>query len=321
MKLDRSVENPRFLTPPATHIRSDERPTIYSTVARLLALFQLTKPRIMVLVLITGITALILEGSLLLHPVKFLLFMLGLYMTGGAANAFNQYFERDIDALMTRTRRRRPLPLRLISPSEAVIFSSILGLAGVILLGTVFNLLTALLAGGTMLFYAIVYTLWLKPNTAQNIVIGGIAGAMAPVGAWTAATGHMAMTPWILFAIVFFWTPPHFWSLALYFKSDYEQTRLPMMPVVKGVETTLRLIFIYSLVLVATSLVYLFTGGGWIYGISATILGGILIQKAGAARKSKDRQSMWRLFTFSLYYLFGLLAVMVVDKLISGRGL
>jgi len=321
MKLDRSVDITRLNGPQVKRISPDEKAVTLSISERLSALVQLTKPRIMSLVLITGTTALILEGSLISHPVKFLLFLLGLYMTGGAANAFNQYFERDIDARMTRTRQRRPLPLGLISAAEAVVFSSILGLAGVILLGAVFNLLTALLAGGTMLFYALIYTLWLKPNTPQNIVIGGIAGAMAPVGAWTAATGHMAVVPWILFAIVFVWTPPHFWSLALYFKSDYEQTHLPMMPVVKGEDATLRLIFIYSLVLVGVSLTYLLIGGGWIYGLAALGLGIFLIHKAWTTWRRKNRGAMWNLFTFSIFYLFGLFAAMVADKLILGRGL
>lgn len=306
--------------PPVKLIPPNQKASLLSITNRISAFIQLTKPRIMFLVLITGATALIIEGSLISHPIEFLIFLLGLYMTGGAANAFNQYFERDIDSLMTRTRKRRPLPLGLISSSEAVVFSTVLGLAGVILLGAVFNLLTAFLAGGTMLFYALFYTLWLKPNTPHNIVIGGIAGAMAPVGAWTAATGQMAITPWILFAIVFFWTPPHFWSLALYFRSDYEKARLPMLPVVRGTDATLRLIFIYSLILVAVSLSYLLAGGGWIYGLAAFALGFILIRKSWITWRRKGRESMRDLFAFSIFYLLALFASVIMDSLISGRG-
>jgi protoheme IX farnesyltransferase len=204
------------------------------------------------------------------------------------------------------------LPKGLISARQAAVFSSILGLSGVVLLWLAFNPLTAILAAGTMLFYSLFYTLWLKPNTPQNIVIGGIAGAMAPVGAWTAATGGMALTPWILFAIVFFWTPPHFWSLALHFRSDYEKIDLPMMPVVKGFVATMRLILIYSVVLVVISLIYIPVAGGWIYGSVAVLLGITLIH-----RVRKGPESMWKLFTFSIFYLFGLFAAMTLDKIVA----
>jgi protoheme IX farnesyltransferase len=280
------------------------------------SLFQLTKPKIMLLVIVTGATALVLEGSFLTRPLHFILFLIGLYMTGGAANAFNQYFEHDIDARMSRTKNRRPIPMGRLSPKTAFWFSSALAVSGVALLGVVFNILTAILALATIQFYSLVYTLWLKKNTPQNIVIGGIAGAMAPVGAWAAATGSTAPTPWILFAIVFLWTPPHFWSLALRYHDDYRATGLPMMPLAKGTDGTLRRIFYYTLGLVAVSFLYGLTGGGWLYLAAAIILGGLFIYKTFLALRSKQIAAIWAVFTYSILYLFGLFITMVVDKLI-----
>lgn len=270
----------------------------------------------MLLVLITGGTALILEGSFLSQPIKFVVFLIGLYMTGGAANAFNQYFERDIDARMKRTMKRRPLPMGRISSREAAAFSIILGGTGVMLLAVTFNVLTAGLSLATLLFYSLFYTLYLKPNTPQNIVIGGIAGAMAPIGAWTAATGAVTWTPIILFLIVFFWTPPHFWSLALCYKDDYERARLPMMPVIRGEKSTFRQIQIYTIIVIATSFAYMFTGGGIFYGVSALLLGAGLIKSTINARKSLDKSALWKLFGFSIIYLFGLFLAMIGDKFV-----
>lgn len=286
------------------------------SMKRLVALAQLTKPKIMLLVLVTGGTALVLEGSLLSDPVRFLLFLAGLYMTGGAANAFNQYFERDIDARMTRTRKRRPLPRGMVSPPQALVFSIVLGSAGVALLAALFNLLTAALALATILFYSLVYTLWLKPTTEYNIVIGGIAGAIVPVGAWAAGAGAIGVTPMILFLIIFLWTPPHFWSLALYYRSDYEHARLSMLPVVKGAAVTLREISVYSVILVAASFGYAFSGGGGIYIGAAGILGAALLRQVWLAYRWRDSTRLWRLFSFTILYLSGLFVAMIIDNLI-----
>ncbi len=277
---------------------------------------QLTKPSIMLLVLFTGTAALILEGSLLSEPIKFVLVLLGLYLTGGCANALNQYFERDLDAKMTRTRNRRPLPTGKLSPNQALIFSTAIGLFGVILFAYFFNWLTAALALGTILFYSLYYTLWLKPNTAQNIVIGGIAGAMAPVGAWAAATNSMDVTPWIMFLIIFLWTPPHFWALALYCKDDYRLTGLPMMPIVKGDDSTRVQILVYSIILVSVSMTLGFFGIGWIYLVTALILGFLFIQKAYQLYREKSDKKARGLFGFSLIYLFGLFAAMMIEGVI-----
>lgn len=279
---------------------------------------QLTKPRIMLLVLLTGACALVMEGSMLHQPLRFFLFLLGLYLTGGSANAFNQYFERDIDSRMSRTVRRRPLPQGALTPAGALIFAVGIAVAGVLLLGLVFNWLTAALSMTTILFYSLVYTLILKPSTYLNIVIGGAAGAMAPVGAWAAATGGTAFAPWTIFLIVFLWTPPHFWSLALVYQHDYERVGLPMLPVVKGDDNTLTQIFRYSVALVAGSLTPLLFGSGLLYAIIAAVLGVIFIRKAVAARRGKTKPLIRGLFHFSIIYLLTLLVGLIVDKLVAG---
>jgi heme o synthase len=279
--------------------------------------FQLTKPRIMLLVVITGATALLIERSLISDPFRFFLVMLALYLTGGSANALNQYFERAIDAKMTRTSNRRPLPQKKISPTGALIFSLGIGVLGVLIFGFVFNWYTAFLSLGTILFYSLIYTLLLKPNTPQNIVIGGIAGAMAPVGAWVAATGEMSITPWILFAIIFFWTPPHFWALALFYKDDYYKSQLPMMPIVKGNTKTLRQIVVYSAILVASTLALYFEGAGWIYLTIATILGLYFMKYAVVAFKTRSEKQYKKLFAYSIIYLFLIFVTVVVDNILQ----
>jgi heme o synthase len=279
---------------------------------------QLTKPSIMLLVLVTGATSLVLEGSLLGNPLRFALVLVGLYLTGGCANALNQYLERDVDARMTRTRNRRPLPLHRLSEFQALVFAIVIGILGVLLYGLVFNWLTALLSLATILFYSFVYTLLLKPNTWRNIVIGGAAGAMAPVGTWAAATGGTALAPWLLFLIVFLWTPPHFWSLALGMKEDYKRVGYPMLPVVKGDAAALNQILVYSLLVVVASLSLYYAGAGRLYLASATVLGTLLIWKAVIARKHRERKMIRGLFGYSIIYLFALCAALVIDKLAEG---
>lgn len=278
---------------------------------------QLTKPTIMLLVLFTGSTALVVEGSLIGAPVKFFLVLLGLYLTGGCANALNQYFERNIDAKMKRTSHKRPLPSGRLNPTKALVFSICIGVIGVLIFALFFNLLTAVLSLATILFYAFFYTLYLKPNTDQNIVIGGIAGAMAPVGAWTAATGHMDIIPWILFAIIFFWTPPHFWALALFCQDDYKSAKLPMMPIVRGEKTTLRQIVLYSFVLLFVSLSLLAFGAGWFYMAIALILGVTLINKSIKALRFSNEKIFKGLFAYSILYLFGIFTAIMIDGFIS----
>jgi heme o synthase len=280
------------------------------------AYINLTKPTIMLLVVFTGSAALVLEGSFLHDPWRFFLVLAGLYLTGGSANALNQYFERDIDSQMSRTQRRRPLPLAQISPLSALIFSVSIGVAGVVLFAVFFNWLTAFLALGTLLFYSLYYTLWLKPRTFQNIVIGGVAGSMAPVGAWTAATGSMSWEPWILFAIVFFWTPPHFWALAMVCKDDYKKVGLPMLPVIKGDKVTLDYILYYTVVVVAVSFTLLIASFSWLYLIASVILGSLFLQKAWYVRRNFQLPLMRKLFGYSIVYLLALFAIIIIDGLV-----
>lgn len=284
---------------------------------RVINYIQLTKPTIMFLVVFTGATAAFLEGSLAQEPLRLLLFLVGLYLTGGSANALNQYFERNIDARMKRTAKRRPLPSGQLKPLEALVFSIVIGLVGTFLLAFFFNWLTALLSLATILFYGLFYTLWLKPRTEWNIVIGGVAGAIGPVGAWTAATGTISLEPWLLFMIIFAWTPPHFWALALFCKDDYRRTGLPMMPVVKGDDATLKQIWWYSLVMVLISLTPVFYDAGLIYLSLTLLLGLSFLQKVRIARKEKDDKSFRSLFFYSIVYLFAVFGALTLDKVIQ----
>jgi protoheme IX farnesyltransferase len=276
--------------------------------------FQLTKPTIMLLVIITGATALVMEGSLLSQPGNFLFVLIALYLTGGSANALNQYFERDIDSLMERTKNRRPLPLGRIKATNAFIFSVSIGVIGVLMFGLIFNWLTALLSLATILFYSLFYTLYLKPNTRNNIVIGGIAGAMAPVGAWTAATGEFALAPWILFLIIFLWTPPHFWALAAFRTEDYKKSGLPMLPVVKGVDFTMKQILIYSIILVAATLSLYWVYSSWIYLAVAIVTGFMFLKKSYLAKKDQSQKQLRGLFGYSILYLFALFFTIIIES-------
>ena len=268
----------------------------------------------MLLVIITGATALVMEGSLLNQPFKFFLVLFALYLTGGSANALNQFFERDIDSLMERTKNRRPLPLGRLKAINAFVFSISIGVIGVLMFGFIFNWLTALLSLVTILFYSLFYTLYLKPNTKSNIVIGGIAGAMAPVGAWTAATGEFALAPWILFLIIFLWTPPHFWALAAFRKDDYKKSGLPMLPVVMGVDFTMKQIVIYSFILVIATLSLYTVYSSLIYLAVALSTGYLFLKKSYMAKKEQTEKQFRGLFGYSILYLFALFFTIIIES-------
>ena len=279
---------------------------------------QLMKPAIMLLVLLTGSAALVLEKSLLLMPwpvgaIHFLLVLLGLMLTGGSANAFNMYLERQIDGRMARTKDRRPLPLRKIRPQDALIFAIIIGALGVLLFVIFFNLLSALLSLATILFYSFFYTIFLKPRTPYNIVVGGIAGAMAPIIGWAAVSGSFAVTPFILFAIIFLWTPPHFWALAIHHEDDYRLVKYPMMPISRGVKGTRLQILFYVIGLVLVSGLCLRVGSGSVYAILAVIMGGIFVLKSAQFVVSKSDDKAYGLFRFSIAYLLVLFSGLIVD--------
>ncbi|HEY3155776.1 MAG TPA: heme o synthase [Candidatus Eisenbacteria bacterium] len=277
---------------------------------------QLTKPRIVLLVLVTALASLVMEGSLLHRPWQFLLVLCGITMVAGSANAFNQYFERDLDAQMARTRTRRPLPLHRVPPGNALVFAIAVGILSVALLFWIANPLSAWLALGTILFYGFGYTLWLKPRTVHNIVIGGAAGAMGPVIAWAAASGGLALAPILMFLVIFLWTPPHFWALALCVKEDYRAVRIPMLPLVRGDAETYRQIEIYSVALVALTLAMPFLRtGGLIYALLALGLGGVFVWKAVRARRLATVRSAWDVFGFSILYLFVLFLGLIADAI------
>ena len=283
----------------------------------MLKYLQLTKPSIMLLVIITGAASLAVQGSLTHHPLASLLILLGLGLTGGSANAFNMYFERDIDAQMSRTRNRRPLPKGELKPVFALAFAIAIGIFGIAIFIAFFNILSAVMALATIIYYALFYTLVLKPHTVHNIVIGGAAGAMGPVIAWAASSGSLAIQPILLFLIIFLWSPPHFWALAIYLKKDYELVKYPMLPVVKGEKSTKNQIVAYTILLILSSGFLVSLGGGVIYLAAVLIGGGILFSKAMVLKKSAAGQAARKYFGISIIYLFALFMSLIADNLLK----
>ena len=271
----------------------------------------------MLLVAITGAAGLVLEGSLLNDPVRFTVALLLVSLAGGSANAFNQAFERDRDGQMERTKKKRPLPAKKISAVEAFVVASTLGVVSVVSFWYWYNPLAALLSAGTIIFYAFFYTLYLKPRTPQNIVIGGAAGAMAPVIGWAAGSGTLGVEPILMFLIIFFWTPPHFWALALCLKEDYKRVNLPMMPLIIGDARTWKLIVIYTILTLAVSGGLFFYGTGILYAVTATGLGALFMRKIIKARSDASVKSAWGVFGYSIVYLLVLFIALIVDKGIS----
>jgi heme o synthase len=278
----------------------------------------LSKPRIITLLLITTVPAMILADNGL--PSLWLMFatVVGGTLAAGGANAFNCYVDRDIDELMHRT-QSRPLPLGKIEPTNALAFGVALEAAAFALLLLSSNLLAATLALSATWFYVFVYTLWLKRRTPQNIVIGGAAGAVPPLVGWAAVTGHLAVAPFVLFAIIFLWTPPHFWALSIKYRDDYARANVPMLPVVATLESTKNQIFAYTLVLVPASLTLLATGTvSWIYGGAAVLLGAMFIAEAWRLRSSEGPAGAMAVFRASITYLALIFIAVAADKLILG---
>jgi len=282
------------------------------------AYVSLSKPRIITLLLITTVPAMILANDGL--PSLWLMFatVVGGTLAAGGANAFNCYIDRDIDELMHRT-QGRPLPLGKIEPANALVFGVTLEVLAFALLALSSNLLAATLALSATWFYVFVYTLWLKRRTPHNIVIGGAAGAVPPLVGWAAVTNNLAVAPVILFAIIFLWTPPHFWALSIKYRDDYARADVPMLPVVATLESTKNQIFAYTLVLVPVSLLLLATGTvGWIYGAAAVVLGGMFIVEAWRLRASEGAAGAMAVFRASIYYLAFIFIAVAADRLILG---
>lgn len=287
--------------------------------------FALTKPRVMTLVIFTGLCGL-LAAPVTIHPVLAFTAILCIAVGAGGAAALNQWWEADIDAGMKRT-AARPLPAGRMDRNAARDFGIALSVGSVGVMGLANGWLCAAILAVSIVYYAWFYTIWLKPRTPQNIVIGGGAGAFPPVIGWIAATQEITAMPVLLFLIIFFWTPPHFWALALFVKTDYAKVGIPMMPVVAGEASTRRQIFVYSLLLLplAVSPWLIPNGTGAVYGLSAVVLGLLFLALATRvgfrqASEQDDMKPEKQLFAFSVFYLFALFAALVADRLATVQG-
>jgi protoheme IX farnesyltransferase len=277
----------------------------------------LMKPRVMSLVVFTALTGIALAPEPM-HPVLAGIALLCIAVGAGASGALNMWYDADIDALMQRT-AGRPIPRGRIAPEEALTFGVVLAVGAVATLGVLVSWAAAALLAFTIGFYIFVYTMWLKRRTPQNIVIGGAAGAFPPMVGWASATGSVSLDSILLFLIIFMWTPPHFWALALYRARDYERAGVPMLPVVAGPDETRRQIVIYSALLVPLGLLPALTGlGGALYTLSAILLGGVFLARALGVYESREGREADRaakqLFGFSILYLFGLFAALLIER-------
>ena len=279
-------------------------------------LVMLTKPTIISLLLVTTAAPMYIAG----RPDLWLLgvVMLSGYLMAGGANAVNMYLDRDIDNVMTRT-RRRPIPSGRMTPLAVLSFGIVLAATATWLLAFYVNVLTAALALGGFYFYVFIYTRWLKRSTPQNIVIGGAAGAFPPLVGWAAVTNRIDLTAIYLFLIVFYWTPPHFWALALNKQKDYGNAHVPMAPLVWGERETMRQMFWYTIVLLVVTLLPLTYGAfGWIYGVSAAVFGALLLGGVVKMMRAKDWvKPAWWVYGYSLLYLALLFVAMVVDRQVA----
>jgi protoheme IX farnesyltransferase len=278
----------------------------------------LTKPRVMSLVVFTGLCGL-LAAPVTIHPVLGFTAILCIALGAGAAAALNMWYEADLDALMKRT-SKRPLPAGRMDRQAALQFGVTLGVFSVLLMGVATNWLAAAILGASILFYVIIYTIWLKRRTPQNIVIGGAAGAFPPVIGWAAVTGDVTLLPLLLFTLIFLWTPPHFWALSLFVRSDYAAAGVPMLPVVSGPKVTRQQIALYTLPMAAAAVAPWPLGlAGPIYGIAAALLSlaFFILSLQVLANRATEPEGMKperRLFAFSIVYLFAVFGAVVVDR-------
>jgi heme o synthase len=288
----------------------------------------LLKPRVMSLVVFTGLVGLMLAPNSALHPFEAAVAILCIAVGAGAAGAINMWYDRDIDALMSRT-KDRPIPAGAVDADEALAFGIVLSITSVLTMTLVANLAAGALLAFSILFYVLIYTMWLKRSTAQNIVIGGAAGAFPPVIGWAAATGEVSLAAIVLFLIVFMWTPPHFWALALFRAGDYAKAGVPMLPVTAGKRETRRQILIYSVAMSALGVVPYFLGVvGPVYAAMAALLGFVFVAGAWAvwrdgAHEDADKPDFAepaakRLFGYSIVYLFLLFGLMLLDRVALG---
>ncbi|KZX87712.1 protoheme IX farnesyltransferase [Erythrobacter sp. HI0037] len=286
--------------------------------------FALTKPRVMSLVIFTGLCGLLAAPGNI-HPVLGFTAILCIALGAGGAAALNQWWEADIDAGMKRT-AARPLPSGRMNRTDARDFGVLISAASVMIMGLGVNWLAAAILALSIFYYAVIYTVWLKPRTPQNIVIGGGAGAFPPLIGWVAVTGEISLMPVLLFLIIFMWTPPHFWALALFVKTDYANVGIPMMPVVRGEASTRRQILAYAVLLVPVAAApWLIGGTSYVYGVAslALTLAFLALSVPVAFRQTGVNDTMKpekRLFAFSIIYLFALFAALVADRVLANQG-
>ncbi|RAK64313.1 heme o synthase [Phenylobacterium kunshanense] len=313
-------------------------PTNSARAARWQDYVQLLKPRVMSLVVFTAVTGLVCAGAPI-NPVLGAVAVLCIAVGAGASGALNMWYDADIDAKMRRT-RGRPVPAGKVQGADAAALGVVLSLFSVMLMGVATNWLAAGLLAFTIVFYAVVYTMWLKRWTTQNIVIGGLAGALPPVIGWAAATGTTPLNAWLLCAIIFMWTPPHFWALSLYTSEDYAKAGVPMMPVVKGASSTRTQILVYSLLLVPICVAPAFTGLGGVAYLAVSGVGGLVFlllawrlfrSRAGEAADPRNDDGLYdvragardarNLFAFSILYLALLFATLLGEHLLGAKPL
>lgn len=271
----------------------------------------LLKPGVMSLVVFTGAAGLWMAPTHI-HPFYQLITILCIALGSGAGAALNMWYDRDIDAIMPRT-QKRPIPGGRVAADDALALGLMLAVASVGMLALAVSFLAAAWLAFAIFFYAVIYTMLLKRHTAQNIVIGGLAGALPALIGWVAASPEPALMPWLMVAIVFLWTPPHFWALALYRSGDYAKANVPMLPVVAGVAATKRQILLYSVLLVAASLSPLLAGAHLLYGVGASALGANFLRHALIVRRSDEPKLAMRMFGYSILYLFILFALLLAD--------
>jgi protoheme IX farnesyltransferase len=306
-----STDGHEMVVPVITDPASVER----SGRGKVAAYFALTKPRIIELLLITTVPSMILAAGRWAGTWLVVSTLIGGSLSAGGANALNNYVDRDIDQVMRRT-RSRPLARQVVPPRNALVFGIVLGVAGFAWLWATTNLLAAVISTLALLFYVFVYTLRLKRTSAQNIVIGGAAGAAPALVGWAAVTGRIDLPAWVLFLIVFYWTPPHFWALAIRYREDYERAGVPMLPVVAGVEATTRKMLLYTGLMVAISLLLVPVAGmRWIYLVAAIGLGAWFLWDTW--RVYRRPEDAMRLFTTSTVYLSALFAAVALDVLVG----
>ncbi len=280
----------------------------------------LLKPRVMSLVVFTAFVGIVMAPGGI-NPALGLIALLCIAVGAGASGALNMWYDADIDRVMSRT-RKRPIPAGRVAPGEALQFGMWLSVGSVAVLGLATNWVAAALLAFTIFFYAFIYTIWLKRRTPENIVIGGAAGALPPVVGWAAVTGSVSIESLVLFAIIFLWTPPHFWALALFKSDDYDTAGVPMLPVVAGHAVTRRRIFIYTLILAPVGMLPFFMGfASPVYGVISAVLGAVFIWRAVDVLRMKDDDKAMKpakaLFGFSLLYLFLLFAALLAERAVQ----